>query len=475
MTIDDMKYKYFMSCLLFGIEIVNTYLLYLFQVKHTTRFSGNFFPTLNRVYQYMNTNQESPILKLPVEVLQLILEFVPDFDRVFYQDESGRQHDHAQLLVIRQVCHTFRIVSHNLPAWRDDMFDFSSLLPSDVDEQLKAFQEGKLLRALFNDNHFVVQLSQKRGWAFSTLESVFAVLHGVPSFPRNAIRLYLELTEGFEIALKRLSVCRCIRNIDLFLDGEIIDLDTFAGFFPTLQNLTLSGLESHIGSLNGLSALRSFNVDIGVPINEFDFSLIPVDSAATLSQLSITSIYGFVSSDFDNNPFDILYSLNDLSLDPYDNIFGGIIVDTTTRLTSLAITLEENIPSLNIIFSSWCLSRLKSFTLSIPVYLLSVHVRDDVLTLGMPIIDAVTSNLSSLETLTLIMGLHLDWSHYFSRLKNLKSLSWTIRYGNHNICEERGGVDLTTEDKDLIIRTKKVFERVFAEFPEKPVFLIRFT
>lgn len=310
---------------------------------------------------------------------------------------------------------------------------------------------------------------------FSTPESLFAVLHGVPSFTSSARLLNLELVDGLDVALRRLSVCRFIIDVSLCLDDLLIDLDVLANSFPLLQNLFLFGLDDYTGSLNSLPSLRSLDMVFEFLTSEFNIFLVPVKSAATLSRLSITSIYSFrpIGSSF--NPLDILYNVTDLSLEPLDITFGTFISTTRTQLTNLTMVLSEYI-DLNIIqdaFSSRCLSQLGSFTFTVPEHLLDVRYESDVLEYGIPIIDPLTSNLSSLHTLTLAMGLYLGWSHYFSQLKNLKSLTWIVREGNFNSCKEADDDDLITEE-DSIVMAQREFERVFADFQEMPVFRFRF-
>src|SRR5208282_4126382 len=159
------------------------------------------------------------ISRMPNEILQSIFSFIPDaqyFDShdPYYSDEE-ENHEVAQELILRSVCRRFRIIVNESDFWLPQNFEFASLLK----RRLSNWEEGEFLRTLFKDHHLVKCLRRKTAWTFGNLNSLFAVIKNIPSFPRRARNIDLAIVDNEDYrpshgssavttAIEKLAICQ---------------------------------------------------------------------------------------------------------------------------------------------------------------------------------------------------------------------------------------------------------------------------
>jgi hypothetical protein len=439
-----------------------------------------------------DTKRKSFILNIPTEILYKILSLVCGSfhgTQVKYKDAGGKPRSLAQPLILRQVSTKFRSVANGLDFWYQDHFDFKDLVnvgfnanPSRSIDR-KSFLTGKLIKILLADEHFAFCLgSRKTDWKFSALETIRAVLDNVPLVVQNIRTVMLHnIPDNNNIAIEQLRECKFLTNllVDSHDDIGTIDLNLIGCSHPLLRELRLARIYSYEGSLINLKNLQTFYIAFVSPaMKSVTTSLIPKNSATTLTNLSIFNAPVPPEADCNLRLLKSFVNLNCLHFEPFTQSLSELVINAQFKLKvfSTAITLDSNFEREEFLsmFSAKSLERLDQFSLSARFprsfcckrgsVQLSDHQILEFCERNEQIVQVITIYLRSLRVLRLSMLLMISWCRFFARLTSLKLLDCDI-LPSLLFHDYWGPVN---SDMELRMGLTEGFDAAFASFIEKP-------
>jgi hypothetical protein len=460
-------------------------------------------------------SQTSLLLKLPTELIHKVLSDVltkphyhfdddddyddddtddDDFDDAEKSDEKYNRHDDRELrnspvLTIRSVCRAFRSIVAELPFWwEDNKFDvLRSLKPAGESD----VEDAKFLSTLFEDPCITQSLAKRKHWHIHDVPCLVLIMESIPSFSENTTSVTInelkrnELKRSplqqhglqwLDIVIGHLATSQHIRSIELGpFDRSPILKVKMAEFWPELEKLTVWLPFRSVEVVNGFTQLRTMEIRADQWAKSRSSSLLPFESAATLTHLHIGRWppgRNYLASSL--NVFVNLVTLHISALT--DDIcsfllrFAGHLRTFSARsYRSSPVTLRE----LAHTFSASCLQTIENLTfkfdmeLGDEVYLLE---NDDDLVRFDPLVEAVTK-IISIQFLHLQMPLDARWYRHFPRLIHLKELSWSLdelvclnlRKELLEVIEER---DYRYDYWNYLAR--KIFLQAFAESTHTP-------
>jgi hypothetical protein len=387
----------------------------------------------------------------------------------------------SQILVLRQVCHLFRILSTSLLLWTERDITFGSLIrgpgcdhPNQVRVQLE--KEAGFLKALFEDEFLVNTVSCKRiHWTFDSLAELRIIIQYIPGFKDNVRSIELELWHGegkgyldnltdlqdVNDAFAALSACSCVTTLSITMASEI-NLDLITALFPSLETLVLSDVCTCSGSLQGLGHLDQLTF---LAIHDVDISetmrLLPLSSAQTITHLDL-EFRGEVNNPWFNfEPLCSFVHLTSLMIGPLCPGICGFIIMSQFRLTVFEAVVTRDLLPIEIfalMFKAQSLEHLKRLEL---INSNDKHSDTRVIErFWFSAFDAFTSNLLSVEEVELNgVPLQLRCCQLFSRMVNLQSLNWDAYKLPHFGCGN-GRPESAM---------RGALEKAFANFEEKPI------
>ena len=191
------------------------------------------------------------------------------------------------------------------------------------------------------------------------------------------------------------------------------------------------------GSLSEIKGLEELALQcVGGELNFGDLDedeiLVPIASQNTLTRLTLDDVEDFCLID----QFPDLKHLK-TALSPVGDELAAILENSVAKLESLdtqfifqcpvrdpTCQIREQLPLL----SCLCLSHLTTIHLSLLCTTFAPFVEDYV-DASMLVLAEMTSQLVHLEEVELFAGVDLDRVHYLNRLKNLKTLDWSVPTG----------------------------------------------
>ena len=438
------------------------------------------------------------IFALPNETLRTIFSLFHPCLRIDFVTDDGISYNTPQILVLRSVSRRFRAICNDLDFWYKDDFDFSSLLPSYVFMTLPPSRILNFLRALFEDEMFASRFSHKAGWEFSSFENVLSVIATVPFFHRNVRRITLKLLEqvNMSTAIRVLVICHHVVTLSLQINPGYIgnpqciqsfDLSSIEHSFPLLENLKLSGLVKYEGYLKN-AKLQNLSVYIPSVVGVTPYlkqSLFPFNSAPTLTRLCLV-VSSSKSKLGEENPFDDLVNLTTLELVTLSKKLCNLLTTAKIKLHHFTVKIymsEHKTKSLVAMFSSPSLQQLE--TLAMNYEPPDTEDSEGYMESSMKIIHSITSNIQSLRIFRVDMGMDISWCCLFVQMTNLQILRWAIQKeyrverkdfpGQYDDVVIFPHVEGCTGWEDSRIKVVEEFQRIFANFEEKPHTVIEFS
>jgi len=434
-----------------------------------------------------------PILALPNEILQYILNFLSNgpygYSPSVQYISKCKKHTVSQMLVLRSVCRHFRYITADLDFWYKPDFLFAYLVSN---TSKKAFGGRKigtrfLEDVIFPDTNLINSLGRRKTeWLFQSVEDLSDVMHGVPLFKKNVQGIRLDFREEVDTAIDMLATCSYITTlcIDWGCIGwrGSVNLSAIASSFPFLRTLSCPEARHFYGSLKQLSGLWALNMGIrNMDIRNIDppptiQPWLPLRSTQTLIKLSLRCRYDHVPiSFFDLNSLYEFINLKYLQIEPLNPSICDFLLRSRCQLHVFELILHRPLAPIDIVISMFqasCLRTVKKFSISrsksssfdpdYPRYGLSdteMHAGDDYWPL---VFDAFTAMLTSVEEVQLVVPLHLDSCDLFTRMTNLKLLNWV----GEQPCMSFG--------YDPKAEVEKALEKAFGGFVEKPRFSVKF-
>ena len=416
------------------------------------------------------------ISRAPNELLQLIFSFIPDaqyFDPYdpYYSDSEGN-HKVAQELILRSVCRRFRAIVNESDFWLAQNFEFASLLK----RRLNNWEEGEFLRTLFKDRHLVKCLQRKTAWTFGNLNSLFAVIKNIPSFPQSARNIALAIVDNQDYrpsdgpsavttAIEKLAICQHVTSLSIRWT-MFVDLDAVVRSFPLVENIKLEEIIDCHGSLRRLTNVKELTIDNG-SISEdpstFLSLVIPAESAKSLTSLNVITSPMKEAATIPTVLLNQFVNLTRLCIQPLGNEMCDSITSANFQLQDFETVFAEKFISeskyLNI-FAAQSLRHLKK--LSLETYGLSKEQCRQ-------IVVVITSNLHSLQHLEVDMALDCSLCRLFMSMVHLRYLQWRCSYSLFDASDEPlPGGEPFQKSTNLTDKAKKSFELAFADFAQKP-------
>ena len=417
-------------------------------------------------------------MNLPNELLREILSFVlaqPEHP-VCYGYHRPHLIDHALIsapapaLTIRSVCRRFRAIANELPFWYAGHFDLLNLLP----EFRSPNSDEKFLQALFTDNHLVECLRRKTEWEFRNLPNFLVVMERVPSFQQCVTTVTLRAfcddsvknplsPSSLDVAIQKLAACSRLTSLEILFNNSLLSLDLISRSCPSLNNIFIRSFTSNLrGTLENLSCVQRLHYELSHNAEHPAQFLFPLNSAKSLTTLVIQAQRRGSLDARDINRLDAFVNLTSLHIYPlYPDICDFIVrsrLKLSTFRTIVDIT-EVTTETMAGVLSSHSLQTVQNLYLRI-----EADFEED-LDYLQPIINIVTTKLLSIQKLEFETGLDLHWCQQFSRLLNLESLIWKIRF------VDKAFRYIDNPDEDWLREetcAEMAFSAAFARFPEKP-------
>jgi hypothetical protein len=416
------------------------------------------------------------ISRVSNEVLQLIFSFIPNaqgFDSYnSYHSHSEGNHNVAQELILRSVCRHFRAIVNESHFWLARNFKFASLLK----RRLNNREEGEFTRTLLKDRHLVKCLQRKTAWNFSNLNSLFAVIKNIPSFPQCARNIALAIVDhedyrrsdgpsAVTTAIEKLAICQHVTSLSIRWTMSV-DLDAVVRSFPLLENIKLEEIIDCHGSLRRLTNVKKLTIDnrsISEDPSTFLSLVIPAESTKSLTSLNVVTSATKDPAIIPKILLNQFVNLTHLCIQPLGNEMCDSVTSASFQLqdfeTEFAKKFISKFKYLDI-FAAQSLRHLKK--LSLETYGLSKeHCRQ--------IVVVITSNLHSLQHLEVNMGLDCSLCRLFTSMVHLRYLKWRCSYSlfDSNDGPLPGG-DPFQKQTCRSDKVKRGFELAFADFAQKP-------
>ena len=443
----------------------------------------------------------------PHNSIHHILNLVWDYeDPVVCYHSNDKDYSVTQWLILRSVCRRFRDITLHLDFWYEDDFQFTELMASYYEHGRGRPEEELLefLDVLFLDKSLVNALGRRKTeWMFNSLDILGLIMQRIPLFKRNARVIHLGSIEeeeedsdsssytSLDRAFEWLRECSHVTT--LIIQSEYrVDLTGIAVSFPFLKTLICSPTDHFHGSLDlgppgqHIHRLRKLLLDLEGPhVGKFRHWL-PLESAETLTELSLNCGPNVHISFFDIPSLDLFRNLKSLSIRPLSSPLSDFLVRSQARLETFNTTLSRLVPIdvVRAMFQAPCLKTVKQFGLSnLHERYMSSHndyweaapstAEMRAAELGAIeqfwslVLDEFTSMLHCVEQLKLELPLHIECCAYFSRMRNLKLLDWDLGLLSH--------MDLGVAMFDGNHREKvyRALETAFAAFVEKPRLKVR--
>ena len=294
---------------------------------------------------------------------------------------------------------------------------------------------------------------------------------------RNELRRYPLQQYGLQwldIVIGHLATCQHIRSIELGpFDRSLFLKAKMAEFWPGLEKLTVWLPFRGVGVVDGFTQLRTMEIRADKWTKSRSSSLLPFESAATLTHLYI----GFwpPGRNYFASSLNVFVNLVTLQIGALTDEICNFLLRCTCHLRTFSagsyrsslVTLREIAHT----FSAPCLQTVEHFTFkfdmetdSNEVYILE---NEDDLARFNPLVEAITK-ITSIQFLHLKMPLDARWYRHFHRLINLKELSWIVeeleclnlRKELLEVIEERDYPDDYRHDENYLAR--KIFLQAFA-------------
>ena len=424
---------------------------------------------------------KSTIGKLPVEILQHVISFIPSTTRVRFKDCENQLHNLPQILIIRSVSRFFREIVDQAADWLHDDFDFAYLV---YRHRIYRERISLLTRELVKDASLVEHLSRKTGWLFSDFNSLLIVIRTVPRFFDSTLRVNLHrvcCSSSFSSrttqALQELKMCHSLQTLQIdYNQGEVADLAEIAEYSPRIKELVLKNVwkvmpTSFRGS--GLSHVERLSITAGSPsMHRTKWGLIsvstilPRESTRSLTTLSLESYFGeWVEADALND----FANLASLYLYPLTKAMCRVLIASNFRqLREFRVDIDLNSQPFLVLEPQWmAVSRiLHSDGFSQLEILTVTHSKG--FSANRPYIWSTAAKFlstlpSQLRFINLQMCLNSDWfEDYFTCLPLLQKLHWIIPR-----CF-RGQLLVSNPDGDAFDGILSVFREAFIDSASKP-------
>lgn len=422
--------------------------------------------------------------KLPNEILQLIVSFLPSPNHGNCDCSQQLIHKFDSppaLLIVRWISRRFRIIANECRS--GDILDFFQFSETTKNSRVRE----KAIKTFLADAHFVTCLSKRTDWKFTSLQIFLGITSLVPSVAHNARTIDLIFYENCGVSFVILGLGYFTQITKLNIDSqesleEVIDLDLITTSFPALESLKLWHLHEHRGTLRRITRLdiRHHNWD---PDRFCDLTLgsvyFPFDSGERLTALAL-GYFEEVSPDVDLHVLDRFPNLIDLEIFFLVPETFDLIINSNIKLTKFSTDVcWPGFPVVQLLklFSAPCLSSIKKMALTIEGSIVKKNAYEYLEYLE-PVISAITG-LRSLQDLYLRTGMRKSWFESFSKLVDLKDLCNDLsvfQYGE-SIDEITGFLNETSEDfsnwLDICGSVRLDFENAFADFPRKPCVIVR--
>jgi hypothetical protein len=471
-----------------------------------------------------------PILNLPNEILNETFSYIHTPIASRHYVGEGR---FSEIFGIRSVCRRFRAVSNELSFWYDENFDLLDLIPNRKwHDYVKLHRDCEaFLKVLLSDNHLVQSLARRSSWHFENLISLRSVMEFVPSFFQNTTTIVLlsDFTRdeeredageeagighsGGKLSLRGLSyfeesefrnvspspmrinspspieiifsnLVRCHRLTSLHLSQfrEPFDLELIVQFCPRLRELSFHSINQYRGTLRGLSCVEDFDVrELTSRVGAANDHIFPISSAKSLTRLSIVHQECMFDNDEPNPrwpPFlKTFVNLTSLCISPFTNEICDFIVRSDLRLVDFRIQLvydtEITASKVAEMFSAPSLRNVRHLRFTVDVRPVDrIYFRS--------YLQAIISNMSSLEELCIAMPLDLSWCELLGYLGSLKKLRLCVP---DNDCRDSEVLLFRTDDLDRPTEKDynkgddkkshelltRAFDAAFQHFMTKPV------
>jgi hypothetical protein len=422
----------------------------------------------------------SQLLQLPVEIQLLIFSYLPFQidDRLPRNDESPLQKlSRCPILVVRQVCHHFRLVAAILDCWKNDEFEPWNLIsPSAPVGPLQLSEHDRqviFFEALLNDRHLARRFAKKTSWTFRDLVSYDNALQKLPGLSDNVKAIYFHITPLKDEPGRRQMTPMSQMDVEhfptlttlSFVGIYILNFDNIPKYFPALENLYLnnalaSGRSGSSGSLEGLEHLRCLSISMPSILHHEGVCLVPLSSSGSLRSLSVDMLDEW---DVDWCTGQLVQFVNLTTLEVLDLTLNvcGCMMDAKFKLVTFSTSISIHDISGNIVsilLKVNCLSAVKNLSLSLERD--DEEIEDDYPPASYPPIIAAIVNLRSLQNLEL-HGFMLDmgWCPRFRRLEKLRSLVWRT----DNVVD---GDQIVVDD--VMNKVKRALRNAFVSFTKKP-------
>ena len=380
------------------------------------------------------------------------------------------------MLALKAVSRQFYLAVYETDFWYRDQLEFSHFRHDEVEHNRATVQRRDYERALADERLVrVLGHQRKSGWTFSGIQPFLVVIERIPLFYQHARRINLrDIDHGLGIAIDKLASCQLITRLFIRFCLETINLNAIAKSCPYLEDLELECLDDYRGTLQHNKNLRHLSIqfDECSSTRKLTTSLIPIDSARTLTSLVLQDCYAIVN-DFKQHPFYGFHNLRHLALFPllYETEdLCNMIIDIDIKLTEVEVEFVPRFEtSSNVLISTFaakCLQHLEKFTIRADTDIFEPDFDR--------IVDAITSQLLSLKEIKLVMDLKIHWCKKFARLTNLKFLHYVIPTTEDRF-EDLEYIDQNELRRFGVKKTiEKAFERTFEKFAEKPRVVIEF-
>jgi hypothetical protein len=371
---------------------------------------------------------ERTLHDLPNEVLRIVVSYVPDTHNTF-RDVNGTITNliiESPFFALMSVSRRFRMIALEDYRWFDQDFRFERLVTWRPSLPANRHHTMKFVQALLDNEHLRDFLSRKTHWTITGFDLFSLLVINLPEFLRTVRAVTLDVGLATESMIDRLSLIHQLTELYLPRPNYTVDLEAIDSACPMLENLHLGRMDLFTSPLNSMANLRKLRID-GIPEFPFADGLIPHDSAATLTSLTLMEFHRIEEDLLDGPGFSEFRHLTHLEICPIHNDFWEIMPAIPSQLSTFKVMVEiseESFEQMNLyLFTAGCFKRLREFHLTFGDdnnwpwrTSVSQSYRKD-------IVNGIGSDLLMLTHLKLGMCVLPSWCKMLWRLTSLEQLT----------------------------------------------------